>query len=375
MSNGIMDFYKTFLRPLLFRFDPEWIHDRLIGLGEMMEYFPPFLKGLRGFYGFADPRLETTVAGIRFANPVGLAAGFDKNGRIIPFLASLGFGHIEVGSVSFDPSEGNPKPRLFRLPMDEAVVVHYGLPNEGAPRIHARLRRIYPKVTVPLGVNLVNTNRGPDRLPRSHEEIIEDYVQSARLLKDTADYLCLNLSCPNTEAGKDFFLQKGPVRDLLTALTEIRLSRPLFLKVSPAGGVRGIETLLEAVDPFPIVSGFVFNLPRGKPDNLKTPVHVWKDWPGAVAGRPVREVANTWIREMYRRMDRDRYVLIGTGGIFGPEDAYEKIRLGASLVQILTSLPFEGPGVVKRINRGLCRLLERDGLHTVSEAVGTGNPV
>jgi len=374
MSNSLMNFYKTLLKPLLFRFDPEWIHDRLIGWGGVMEHFPPLLKVMSRFYGFTDPRLETRLLGVRFPNPVGLAAGFDKNGRIVPFLAALGFGFIEIGSVSFDPSEGNPKPRLFRLPLDEAVVVHYGLPNEGAPRIHARLRRVYPEVPVPLGVNLVNTNRGPERLPRSYGEIVDDYVQSARLLKDTADYLCLNLSCPNTEAGKDFFLQKDPMRDLLSAMEEIRLPCPLFLKVSPAGGVVGIETLLEVVDSFSIVSGFVFNLPRGKPDNLKTPAWVWEAWPGAVSGRPVREIANSWIREMYRRMDRNRYVIIGTGGIFSAEDAYEKIKLGASLVQILTSLPYEGPGLVKRINRVLVRLLERDGFRRLSEAIGAGNP-
>jgi dihydroorotate dehydrogenase (fumarate)/dihydroorotate dehydrogenase len=372
MSNNSMKLYKK-LKPLFFQFDPEWIHDRLIDFGETLGRFPPLLAGFHRTFGYEDPCLEMSVAGIRFPNPVGLAAGFDKNGRIIPFLATLGFGFIEIGSISLNPSEGNPKPRLFRLPMDEAVVVHYGLPNEGAPRIRARLRRIYPKITVPLGINLVNTNRGPDRLPRSPWEIIEDYAQSTHLLKDTADYICLNLSCPNTEAGKDFFLQKDPMRDLLVAMEEIHLPCPLFLKVSPAGGIQGIEALLEAVEPSRIVSGFVFNLPRGKLKNLKTPRSVWENLPGAVSGKPIRQVANTWIREMYRRMDRSRYVILGTGGVFSAEDAYEKIKLGASLVQILTSLPYEGPGVIKRINKGLCTLLERDGFKNISEAVGTKN--
>ncbi len=370
-----MDFYKEIIRPLFFRLDPEWIHDRLMFSGEMLSRFPPFLKALHKIYGYGDPRLETEVAGIHFPNPTGLAAGFDKNGRAVPFLAALGFGFIEIGSISFDPSRGNPKPRLFRLPLDRAVVVHYGLPNEGAPRIRARLRHLRPKIPVPLGINLVNTNRGPDRLPRSTGEIIEDYVASARLLKDLADYLCLNLSCPNTEAGKDFFLQKGPLRDLLAAMEALHLSCPLFLKVSPAGGVKGIETLLETVDPFPFVSGFVFNLPRGKPDTLQTPRGTWENLPGAVSGAPVREIANAWIRQVYRRMDRNRYRIIGTGGIFSAEDAYEKIKLGASLVQILTSLPYEGPGVVREINRGLCRCLERDGLRSIHEAVGVANQV
>ncbi len=369
-----MNGYESFLKPLLFRFDPEWIHDRLIQAGELLERSQVVLKILRKIYESPDYRLETEVAGICFPNPVGLAAGFDKNGRSIPFLSALGFGFIEIGSFSYDPSQGNPKPRLFRLPLDDAVIVHYGLPNEGAPRIRARLRRVYPKISIPLGVNLVNTNRGPDRLPRDVDEIIEDYVMSASLLKDTTDYLCLNLSCPNTEAGKDFFLQVNAVRGLLSALEGLRLPCPLFLKVSPAGGVRGIETVLEAVEPFRFVSGFVFNLPRGKPDNLRTPREAWENLPGAVSGAPVREVANEWIRQIYRRMDRTRYAIIGTGGIFSAEDAYEKIKLGASLIQILTALPYEGPAVVKAINRGLCHLLERDGLRSIGEAVGVANP-
>ena len=143
-----------------------------------------------------------------------------------------------------------------------------------------------------------------------------------------------------------------------------------FFKVSPVGGIAAIERVLAAADPHPFVSGFMFNLPPGKPDNLTTPPAVWKDMPGAVSGQPCAALANVCIRETFRRMDRRRHVIIGAGGVFDAEDAYEKIRLGASLVQLLTALIYEGPGVVRRITRGLARLLERDGVAHVGDAVG-----
>ena len=142
-------------------------------------------------------------------------------------------------------------------------------------------------------------------------------------------------------------------------------------KISPVGGVPAIESVLQAVEPFGFVSGFIFNLPPGKPVNLRTPRAVWESWPGAVGGEPARAPINACVRELYRRMDRKRYRIIAAGGVFSAEDAYEKIRLGTSLVQLVTGLIYEGPLLIKRINQGLCRLLERDGLKNLSAAVGT----
>ena len=309
--------------------------------------------------------------GIKFTNPLGLAAGFDKSGRAIGALGALGFGHLEIGSVSADPSEGNPKPRLFRLPQDRAIVVHYGLQNDGAEAIAARLAN--KKLPIPLGINIVKTNRGINAAPDPDDEIIADYVRSVQTLKDLGDYLCLNLSCPNTEMGRDFFSDQQNTVRLLKALSELSIRCPVFLKVSPLGGIRAIEELLAAVEGVDFVSGFVFNLPAGKPDNLVTPPHLVARMPGAVSGKPVERLINECIREMYRRMDGSRYRIIGAGGVFSAEDAYHKIRLGASLVQLLTAMIYEGPGAVKRINQGLCELLERDGFSNVTEAVGTGD--
>jgi dihydroorotate dehydrogenase (fumarate)/dihydroorotate dehydrogenase len=222
-----------------------------------------------------------------------------------------------------------------------------------------------------LGINIVKTNRGIEAPPDSEAAVFDDYLRSVSVLKDSGDYLCLNLSCPNTECGRDVFSIPGRLARLLSMLGELRIRCPVFLKVSPTGGMAAIEQLLETVEPFPWVSGFMFNLPPGKPAGLHTPRSVWESMPGAVAGSPSRAPLDECLRELFRRMDRTRYRIMAAGGVFSAEDAYDKIRLGASLVQLMTGLIYEGPGLVARINRGLCRLLERDGFRNVSEAVGT----
>jgi len=363
-----MGLYRDVVRPVLFRCDAESVHHAAISLGRHLGWAG---SALRARYEVRDRRLATSVCGIDFPNPVGLAAGFDKSGDAVAALAGIGFGFIEIGSVSAEPSAGNPRPRLFRLPADRAIVVHYGLPNDGAEAIAQRLAHV--RLPVPLGINLVKTNLGPDAPPDTADAIIDDYVRSARQLAPRADYLALNLSCPNTETGRNFFEEKAHITRCLDALSGLEITCPVFLKVSPLGGVHAMETVLEAAEPFGLVSGFIFNLPPVKPAGLVTPRHVWEAMPGAVSGRPVEAMMNAAIAELYRRMDRKRYRIIGVGGVFTAEQAYEKIRLGASLVQILTALVYEGPGVVRRINRGLAELLARDGFKTVAEAVGTGN--
>jgi dihydroorotate dehydrogenase len=197
-------------------------------------------------------------------------------------------------------------------------------------------------------------------------------VRSVRRLQDSGDYLCLNLSCPNAREGRGFFHERHRLRGLLESLGELGIVKPLFLKVAPFADAAEIESLLEAIDGSRFVSGFSVNLPSGKPAGLATPASQWAHLPGAVSGRPAAAAADRTIAELYRRMDQQRYRIIGSGGVFDAEDAYRKIRLGASLVQLMTALIYEGAGVVRTINRGLARLLEADGFAHVGAAVGTG---
>jgi dihydroorotate dehydrogenase (fumarate)/dihydroorotate dehydrogenase len=203
-------------------------------------------------------------------------------------------------------------------------------------------------------VNLVKTNDGPDALACAEEEILSDYWESVSRLHANADYLMLNLSCPNAGDGREFFAQPGTIARLLERLSSLRVTCPVFLKVAPVDDPAAHDRLLAECDAYPFVKGFCFNLPSGKPDTLrwKAPPSNLDDMPGAVAGRP------------------QRHVIIGAGGVFTAEDAYRKIRLGASLVQLYTALVYAGPGVVKEIHRGLVDLLTRDGFRTVGEAVG-----
>jgi dihydroorotate dehydrogenase (fumarate)/dihydroorotate dehydrogenase len=360
-----MGIYSTIVRPWTFRLDPENAHIIAIRAGARLAHVAGLI---RPFLNVSDPRLVTDIAGIRFPSPVGLAAGFDKSGEAIQTLAALGFGSVEIGSVSIDPSGGNPYPRLFRLPEDRAIVVHYGLPNTGARAVAARIGGI--KLPVPLGINIVKTNRGMGAGPETADQIIAEYVDAARLLAPHADYLMLNLSCPNTEDGRDFFADRAHLDACLSAFANVTWTLPIFLKISPLGGVATIERVLAAADPHHFINGFMFNLPPGKPAGLRTPEAVWRNMPGAVSGPPAAPLLDECLRECYRRMDRRRYVLFASGGVSTAADAYAKIRAGASMVQLLTALIYEGPGVVRDITRGLVRLIERDGLKSIADAVG-----
>jgi len=360
-----MGFYTSIARPLLFTLDAEAAHKLALNTGAALGWSGNLVRSMTATH---DPVLRTNFAGLKLDSPIGLAAGFDKNGTALPMLAGLGFGALEIGSVSVDRSDGNPKPRLFRLPDDKAIVVAYGLPNDGADVITERLRHLH--LPVPLGINLVKTNRGAGAPPETADQIIAEYVEAGRRYRDVASYLMFNLSCPNTVDGRDFFADRRHLEACLQALAQAQLGLPVFLKISPLGGIPTIERLLEISEPHRFISGFMYNLPPGKPDTLTTPSAVWSQWPGAVSGKPFAPLADLCIGETFRRMDRSRYQIVGSGGVFTAEDAYRKIRLGASLVQILTALVYEGPGVVSRITSGLARLLHRDGLRSVSDAVG-----
>ena len=360
-----MSFYTRCLRPLLFRCDAEGIHDRTLALGERVGSSAWGRRTLQRLFAFADARLHTQVAGIHFANPLGMAAGFDKNGRVIEALSALGFGFVEIGSVSAHASPGNPPPRLFRLPRDGAIVVNYGVPNEGAAVVGPRVAQ--RPTAAPLGVNLVETNTGR---PSQPEGVVAEFAAAVKPFIGRADYIALNLNCPNTTGGASPFDAGPHLGDLMREYAALEGLPPVFLKFTAHTDPARAERLLEVIEPFALVKGFIFNLPPGKPYQLRSPGELVDAMPGTLCGKPVQTMIDQTISYWYGRMDRRRYRLIGTGGITAAGDAYRKIRLGASLVQLYTGLVYEGPGLVRRINEGLVALLERDGLTSIEEAVG-----
>jgi dihydroorotate dehydrogenase len=357
-----MGVYPDLVRPLLFRADPERAHDLAVRAAERASGSRLVCRAVASRRPAADPRLAVTLAGLRFSTPLGLAAGFDKSARAVPLLSALGFGHVEVGSISASPSDGNPRPRLFRLVDERAIVVHYGVPNDGAARVAERLAA--PRPAVPLGINVVSTNRGAASAAESDEAVIGDYVESVSRLQELGDYVCLNLSCPNTRDGVGFFADRRRLRTLLDRLGEAGVRRPLFIKVAPFAGEADLDSFLEAVDSARFVSGFSVNLPPGKPPGIVNGM------PGAVSGPPCAPAALRTVAALYRRMDRSRFVVVGSGGVFSGANAYAMIRQGASLVQLYTALVYEGPGVVRRVTAELGALVLRDGLRCIGDAVG-----
>ncbi len=316
-----------------------------------------------------DPRLRTTLAGLPLENPLGLAAGFDKNGRALGMLGAMGFGHVEIGSVSAHPSDGNPRPRLFRIPEDRGIVVSYGVPNEGAEAVRRRLDAHRP--TVAIGVNLVKTN-DPAR-PAVAPDVYEDYAASFTALQDRAHYVALNLSCPNSAADRDFFDDTERIDALLARLAACDPRVPVFLTLKPTRDAGVLREIVAIADRHPFVAGFAINLPAGKPSDLRltAPRDALERMPGAVGGKPVEAYVNAILETLYG-ITGDRYALMAAGGVSTAEDAYRKLRLGATVVQLYTGLVYRGPGVVREILTDLVALLERDGLESVADAVGTG---
>ncbi len=364
-----MGLYR-YLKPLVMRSDPEWSHRATVALCAAVERFG-LLNAVELCFGAPDPILSTNVAGIGFLSPVGLAAGFDKNAEAIGVLSRLGFGFIEVGSVSERPSVGNQqRPRLWRLESDEALRVYYGCPSDGAAAVAERMRR--KRIPMPVGVNIVETNTG---FVASVEHAAAELALILGQFCVLADYLVLNLSCPNMPQGANgLFDDPKLLGTLLACCSRHKNLPPVFLKITPPGDPEDphvIDSILATVEPFAFVKGFILNIPNRNPcATLRTPRAELDQTRGGITGPSLRAPTNAAIAAWYERIDCSRHVLVGVGGIASAEDAYETIRLGASLVQLYTALIYKGPGLIRQINEGLRRLIERDGARNIAEVVG-----
>ncbi len=355
--------YKL-IRPLLFEFDSEAIHQKMLALGGFMQN--SFLqKPVEWMYKYENLSLEQKVFGIEFKNPVGLAAGFDKDGKILDFLPAIGFGHIEMGNITALPRPGNPKPRLFRLPEDSALINRLGLNNQGADAIAKRLGG--RKFKLPVGINIAKTHD----LNILGDKAVEDFLYTFKKLYPLFDYTTLNISCPNTTEGKTFEEPEA----LKVLLDEIKKTpevqnnyRPILVKISPDVNFEQLDMILEICEAHKI-DGYVLTNTAKFRDNLITKREILeKMGKGGVSGRPLRQKAIELVRHAYKNLKRP--CIIGLGGIDSAEAAYERIKAGASLIQIYTGLIYEGPGLVKKINKGLVELLKRDGFKNISEAAG-----
>lgn len=348
--------YHYLVRPFLFRLTSDYAHEATIKSAASLGKNKWLLKTLRSIYSYKNPVLEQEIFGLTFQNPVGLAAGFDKNGTTIAFMESLGFGFIEIGSVTANPSTGNPKPRSFRLPKDFSLINRLGLNNEGAQTISRRLKKIKP--SVPIGINIAKT----------HDPAIEgdkalaDYKTSFEFIKDFADYVTFNISCPNTREGKTF--EEPASLDAL--LTELDVGKdaslpPILVKFSVDLQNDELLRLLEVCEKH-AVDGYVAVNTSSKRANLATPQkELRRIGAGGLSGKAIAARSTEIIRQIHSYTKGEK-TIIGVGGIFSANDAIEKLKAGADLLQLYTGLVYNGPGVVKEINQGIASFLKENGL-------------
>jgi len=384
------------LRPALFALDAERAHGLTVAAAALAGRVPGGLAVLSAASRFEHPALAVETLGLRFPNPVGLAAGFDKDGALPAPLAALGFGFLELGTVTPRPQPGNPRPRMFRLAEDEAVINRLGFNNRGAAALAARLAALRAR-PIPLGVNLGKNRDTP------LERAAEDYVAALRAVYAAADYLVVNVSSPNTPGLRNL---QGAA-ELHTILRALRAERESLERGNgrldrhgganggaigtarrgghdPAASVPLLVKVAPDLDPADLEATAQAALDGGADGLIATNTTLRRDGlapgglrssaraeTGGLSGRPLRPLALDTVRRLHAVV-RGRIPLIGVGGIAGAADAYAFLGAGATLVQLYTGLVYEGPGLVRRIKRELVRLLERDGFASVAAAVGSG---
>lgn len=348
--------YKWVLKPIFFQFQPETIHDIMSFFLKFAGKFPPTRALARWCFGYSNDALRQNILGITFPNPIGLSAGFDKNANLIEIMPSLGFGFTEVGSITAKPYQGNIKPRLYRLPEYNALRVNYGLKNLGAEILGKHLRS--QKWAVPVGISIAKTNA-----PETSEihTGIADYFFTYQIFKDTGNYFTINISCPNTCEDKPIFAEPANLDLLLTKLFSVEKTKPVFIKLSPDLPGGQLTDILEVCRKHP-VDGFVCT-------NLTKINSFHHEGKGGFSGKIVEDLSNQLIKKVYE-FYQGKKIIIGVGGIFTAEDAYKKIKAGASLLQMITGMIYLGPQAVSDINLGLVKLLKIDGYKNMEEAVG-----
>ncbi|WP_342670258.1 quinone-dependent dihydroorotate dehydrogenase [Melghirimyces thermohalophilus] len=353
------------IKKCLFRMEPERAHQWAVNALQAAQQTPVLLWALERKQAVRDPRLAVQSGQLHFPNPVGMAAGFDKNATIYPALAALGFGFVEVGTLTPKPQPGNSRPRLYRLEEDDAVINRMGFNNKGIIQAAHSFSTLH-RPSVPIGINLGKNKKTPQ------EEAAGDYRTGLRALYRHGDYFVINISSPNTQGLRD--LQHADslqflLSDILEEREELRREtgevRPIFVKLAPDLNADMMTETVQIGVKLGIDGFIAVNTTRSRKD-LVSP-HRTEE--GGLSGRPLSSSSTEAIRLIYR-VTEGQIPIIGVGGIFDGKDAYQKIRAGASLVQIYTGLIYQGPSIVRSINQKLLSLLERDGLDSIQEAVG-----
>lgn len=361
--------YKNMAKPILFRMKPDAVHEGMIKVGEITQKLGIAGPILHAAWAHTDEgALGQTVLGIHFKNSLGLSAGLDKNANLPPTMRSVGFGFATVGSITAKAAPGNPRPWFHRLPNTKSLVVNAGLPNEGADAISQRIERYPNKMfdSFHLVASIAKTN-SPDTA--SDEAGVEDYIEGFEKLRDNPRIAIfeINISCPNTYGGEPFTRPK-PLNDLLARVDALHLVQPVVIKMPISLKWTEFEQLLGVIIRHNVQAVTIGNLQKNRSHvDLKDPLP--DSVAGNLSGRACFEDSNKLIRKTYEKYG-EKLVIIGVGGVFSAADAYEKIKSGASLIEMITGVIFNGPQIVGEINNGLAELVRADGYMNITEAIG-----
>ena len=340
------------IKPLLFKFDPEKVHYFVTRSLKRFNKFPGGAALSRALWGLDDAMLEKEVFGLKFKNPVGLAAGFDKNADTISEMANLGFGFIEVGTVTPLAQPGNPKPRMFRLPEDSALINRMGFNNAGMDAAAENIAAYRKKAPAAQKGLIIGGNIGKNKLT-PNEDAVGDYVKCFDRLFNVVDYFVVNVSSPNTPGLREL-QEKAPLMQLLNTLEQRNskngISRPILLKIAPDLTNSQLNDIVEIVQQSGIAGVIATNTTISR-EGLVSPGQL-KNETGGLSGKPVAKRSTEVIQYLFEK-SKGSFPIIGVGGIHSPEDALDKIAAGASLVQLYTGFIYEGPGLIGRINKAI----------------------
>ena len=366
------------IRPLIFLMEPEQAHYSLKRVGVFLGKFWITRKLTSLLMNYKHESLNITVDGIDYKNPVGLSAGFDKDGELTKIYPHMGFGLAELGSFTGEICPGNPGKRLFRMIKSKAIVIWYGLNNMGAEKLSKNLEnQNFGRLRVGINAALTNQTSNFDL-----EAAVKDYCKTMTLFKDIGDYYTINISCPNTQEGEPFVHREN--LDVLLKMVNEKIrpitKKPIYVKLAADMSIPEIDTIVDACTDHKM-DGFVctnlakpeFNSEH-RPEEYPTTKGLLPKGKGAMSGLPLQRISTDVIRHVYRKT-QGKMTIIGVGGIFSAKDAYEKITSGANLCHMITTMIFDGPQNISEINRGLVKLIKADGFKSVEEAVGSRNPL
>lgn len=361
--------YKHLLKRILFLCNSEFLHDGLTFWGETLGKITALRLLTRKLLRFRSESLKQTVDGINFENPVGLAAGFDYQARLTKIAPSLGFGFETIGTITNKPYAGNPKPRLGRLVKSKSLLVNKGFKNQGIDKIVKKLKKSNFENPVGLSVGKTNTTKKMTQ-DQATADVTETFIKAEKS-RVKFSYYELNISCPNLYGNVSFYPLSN-LRKLLKAVTDIGIKKPIYIKMPIEKSNEEILDMLKIISQFPI-SGVIFgNLQKNRDDKSLDKEEVKKNKVGYFSGKPTEKRSNELIKLSYKKYG-SKLTIIGCGGIFSGKDAYTKIRLGASLVQLITGLVFEGPQLAAQVNLELSEILKKDGFKNIQEAIGADN--